>query len=57
VELDAERQPDHRMIVGDLTTDEQETVRQVLDGMRRTRVDGTSPAVLSARLDIGIGTK
>jgi hypothetical protein len=45
------------MIVGDLRTDQQETVRQVLDGMRRTRVDGTTPAVLSAPLNIGIGTK
>jgi SAM-dependent methyltransferase len=45
------------MIVEDLTTDQQATVRQVLDGMLRERADGTRPAVLSAPLNIGVGTK
>jgi len=45
------------MIVGDLTTDQQATVRQVLDGMLRERADGTRPAVLLAPLNIGVGTK
>jgi ubiquinone/menaquinone biosynthesis C-methylase UbiE len=44
-------------IVGDLTTDQQARVRQVLDGMLRERADGTHPAVLSAPLNIGVGTK
>jgi len=45
------------MIVGDLPADQQATVRQVLDGVLRERSDGTSPAVLSAPLNIGVGTK
>lgn len=45
------------MIVGDLTTDQQATVRQILDGMLRERADGTRPAVLFAPLNIGVGTK
>jgi ubiquinone/menaquinone biosynthesis C-methylase UbiE len=45
------------MIVGDLTADQQATVRQVLDGMLRERSYGQSPAVLSAPLNIGVGTK
>ncbi len=44
------------MIVGDLTADQQATVRQVLDGMLRDRSDGPGPAVLSAPLNIGVGT-
>jgi SAM-dependent methyltransferase len=44
-------------IVGDLTADQQATVRQVLDGMLGRRSDGGSPAVLSAPLNIGVGTK
>ncbi len=45
------------MIVGDLTAGRQATVRQVLDGMLRERSDGESPAVLTARLNIGVGTR
>jgi hypothetical protein len=45
------------MIVGDLPADQQATVRQVLDGMLRERSDGASPAVLTARLNIGVGTR
>jgi ubiquinone/menaquinone biosynthesis C-methylase UbiE len=45
------------MIVGDLTADQQARVRQVLDGMLRERSDSGSPAVLSAPLNIGVGTK
>jgi SAM-dependent methyltransferase len=45
------------MIVGDLTDDEQATVRQVLDGMLRERSGGRGPAVLTAPLNIGVGTK
>jgi hypothetical protein len=45
------------MIVGDLTDDQQATVRQVLDGMLRERTGGNGPAVLTAPLNIGVGTK
>lgn len=45
------------MIVEDLTTDQQVTVQQVLDGMLRERADGTHPAVLFAPLNIGVGTR
>jgi ubiquinone/menaquinone biosynthesis C-methylase UbiE len=45
------------MIVGDLTEDQQATVRQVLDGMLRERSGGNGPAVLTAPLNIGVGTK
>ncbi|MEX0666922.1 MAG: class I SAM-dependent methyltransferase [Acidimicrobiia bacterium] len=45
------------MIVDDLTGDQQATVRQVLDGMLRERSDGHGPAVLTAPLNIGVGTK
>jgi ubiquinone/menaquinone biosynthesis C-methylase UbiE len=45
------------MIVGNLTADQQATVREVLDGMLRERSDGRSPAVLTAPLNIGVGTK
>jgi ubiquinone/menaquinone biosynthesis C-methylase UbiE len=45
------------MIVGDLTAEQQATVRRVLDGMLRERSDGTSAAVLTAPLNIGVGTK
>ncbi|WP_369134014.1 class I SAM-dependent methyltransferase [Modestobacter sp. I12A-02662] len=43
-------------IVGDLTADQQATVRKVLDGMIRDRSGGTGPAVLTAPLNIGVGT-
>ena len=45
------------MIVGELTDDQQATVRQVLDGMLRERSGRNGPAVLTAPLNIGIGTK
>lgn len=45
------------MIVGDLTDDQQATVRQVLDGMLRERSGGNGPAMLTAPLNIGVGTK
>src|SRR3712207_6789458 len=45
------------MIVGDLTREQQTSVRQVLDEMLRRRSHGTGPAVLTAPLNIGVGTK
>jgi ubiquinone/menaquinone biosynthesis C-methylase UbiE len=45
------------MIVGDLTPEQQAGVRQVLDEMLRPRSHGTGPAVLTAPLNIGVGTK
>ena len=45
------------MIVGDLTDDQQATVRHVLDGMLRERTGGNGPAVLMAPLNIAVGTK
>ncbi len=45
------------MIVGDLTPEQQANVRQILDEMLRRRSHGTGPAVLTARLNIGVGTK
>ena len=45
------------MIVGDLTPEQQAGVRQVLDEMLRRRSHGTGPAVLTAPLNIGVGTK
>ena len=45
------------MLVGDLTEEQKTTVRQVLDGMVRERSGGNGPAVLTAPLNIGIGTK
>jgi ubiquinone/menaquinone biosynthesis C-methylase UbiE len=44
------------MIVGDLTDDQRATVRDVLDGMLRERSGGTGPAVLTAPVNIGVGT-
>jgi ubiquinone/menaquinone biosynthesis C-methylase UbiE len=44
------------MIVGDLTDEQQATVRQILDGMLRDRSEGQSPTVLTAPLNIGVGT-
>jgi len=51
------RNPIARTIVGDLPEDQQATVRQVLDGMLRERSGGNGPAVLTAPLNIGVGTK
>jgi hypothetical protein len=45
------------MIVGDLTDDQQATVRQLLDEMLRERSGGNGHAVLTAPLNIGVGTK
>ena len=45
------------MIVGDLTEDQQATLRQVLDGMLRERSGGDGPVVMTAPLNIGVGTK
>jgi ubiquinone/menaquinone biosynthesis C-methylase UbiE len=44
-------------ILGDLTDEQQATLRQVLDGMLRERSGGNGPAVLTAPLNIGVGTK
>ncbi|MGY1703519.1 class I SAM-dependent methyltransferase [Geodermatophilus sp. SYSU D00697] len=43
-------------IVGDLTSEQQADVRRVLDDVLRRRSQGTGPAVLTAPLNIGIGT-
>ena len=45
------------MIVGDLTPEQQATMRQVLDRMIRERSGGHGPAVLTAPLNIGVGQK
>jgi ubiquinone/menaquinone biosynthesis C-methylase UbiE len=45
------------MIVGDLTPEQQATVRQVLDRMILERSGGHGPAVLTAPLNIGVGQK
>jgi ubiquinone/menaquinone biosynthesis C-methylase UbiE len=45
------------IILGDLTDEQQATLRQVLDGMLRERSGGNGHAVLTAPLNIGVGTK
>ena len=45
------------LIVSDLTADQQAAVRRILDGMLRDRRDDEGRAVLTARLNIGVGTK
>jgi ubiquinone/menaquinone biosynthesis C-methylase UbiE len=45
------------MLVSDLTGEQRDTVRQVLDGMLRERSGGHGPAVLTAPLNIGVGRK
>ncbi|WP_448628641.1 class I SAM-dependent methyltransferase [Geodermatophilus sp. URMC 64] len=45
------------MIVGDLTAEQQAAVRRTLDGMLRERRDDQGAVVLTARLNIGVGTK
>lgn len=45
------------MILGDVTTQDQVTARQVLDGMIRERADLTGVAVLTASLNLGWGRK
>ena len=44
-------------LVDDLTEDQRATIRQILDGMVRERSDGSEPAVLNNRVNIGIGIK
>lgn len=45
------------MLVGDLTDGQRADVIRVLDGMVRERSGGNGPAVLTAPLNIGLGTK
>jgi SAM-dependent methyltransferase len=45
------------MLVADLTNRQREEIIQVLDGMVRERSGGNGPAVLTAPLNIGVGTK
>jgi ubiquinone/menaquinone biosynthesis C-methylase UbiE len=45
------------VLTADLTEDQKATVRQVLDGMVRERSGGNGPAVLTAPLNIGVGTR
>jgi len=45
------------MLVANLTDRQRADIIQVLDGMVRERSGGNGPAVLTAPLNIGIGTK
>jgi SAM-dependent methyltransferase len=45
------------MLVADLTDQQREDIIRVLDGMVRERIDGSGSAVLTAPLNIGVGTK
>jgi SAM-dependent methyltransferase len=45
------------MLVADLTDEQRADIIQVLDGMVRERSGGNGPAVLTAPLNIGVGTK
>jgi hypothetical protein len=45
------------MLVSDLTDQQRSDVIEVLDRMVRERSDGNGPAVLTAPLNIGVGTK
>jgi SAM-dependent methyltransferase len=45
------------MLVADLTDQQHEDIIRVLDGMVRERIDGSGSAVLTAPLNIGVGTK
>jgi ubiquinone/menaquinone biosynthesis C-methylase UbiE len=45
------------MLVADLTDEQRADIIRVLDGMIRERSGGTGPAVLTAPLNIGVGTK
>lgn len=45
------------MLIADLTDEQRTEVIQVLDGMVRERSAGSGPAVLTAPLNIGVGTK
>lgn len=44
-------------LVDDLTEDDRTTIRQTLQGMLRERTNGSEPAVLNNRVNIGIGIK
>lgn len=44
-------------IVSDLSNEQRATMRQVLDGMLRERSGGNGPAMLTAPLNIAVGTK
>ena len=45
------------IILADLTDEQKDTVRRVLDGMLRERAGGNGVAVLNNGVNIGIGTK
>lgn len=45
------------MIVQDLTDEQRERLRRVLDGMLRERSRGSGPVVLTNVVHIGIGTR
>ena len=45
------------MLVADLTDGQRDDILRVLDGMLRERSNGNDPAVLTAPLNIGVGTK
>ena len=45
------------MLVADLTQEQRDTIRLVLDGMLRERSGGNRPAVLANAVNIGIGIK
>ena len=49
--------PIAEMLVGDLTDQQRDTMRQVLGGMLLERADGSGKAVLENAVNIGIGTK
>jgi ubiquinone/menaquinone biosynthesis C-methylase UbiE len=49
--------PIAEMVVADLTDEQLETLRQVLDGMLRERAGGNGRAVLTNAVNIGVGTK
>ena len=44
-------------LVDDLSEEQRETMRQILDGMLRERSDGSGPVVLSNGVNVGIGIK
>lgn len=49
--------PIGRMLVADLTEEQRAEVKRALDGMLGERAGGTGPAVLTAPVNIGVGTK
>ncbi|HEX2102902.1 MAG TPA: hypothetical protein VHF51_04585 [Solirubrobacteraceae bacterium] len=49
--------PIAEMIVGDLSGEQQATLREVLDGMLRERTGVNGRAVITNAVHIGIGTK